>query len=63
MENIHSAYFQDVLRARPGESLLIQTNFKVELRAVTGYLLILMPKDCLEWLYREVDNFLGRMLG
>ncbi len=63
MENIHSAYLQDVLRSRPGDSLLIQTNFKVDLRAVTGYLLILMPTDCLEWLYREVDNFLERMLG
>ncbi|MFH1035064.1 MAG: chemotaxis protein CheC [Pseudomonadota bacterium] len=63
MENIHSVYLQEVMRARPGDSLLIQTNFKVDQRAVTGYLLILMPKDCLQWLYREVDNFLERMLG
>lgn len=63
MENIHSAYLQDVLRARPGDALLIHTKFRVDQRAVMGYLLILLPEDCLHWLYREVDIFLERMLG
>jgi len=63
MENIHSTYFQEVLRARPGHALLIQTNFGVDQRAVTGFLLILMPEDCLQWLFREVDQFLERMLS
>lgn len=63
VENIHSLQLQEVFRARPGQALLIQTNFKVDQRAVTGYLLILLPEECLNWIYREVDSFLERMLG
>ncbi|MFZ5587436.1 MAG: hypothetical protein ACOZHQ_16065 [Thermodesulfobacteriota bacterium] len=63
MDSIHSLQTREVLSARPGEALLIRTNFRVNQRAVTGYLLIFLPADCLEWVYREVDRFLQKVLA
>lgn len=63
MDSIHSLQTREVLSARPGEALLIRTTFRVNERAVTGYLLIFLPADCLEWVYREVDRFLQRVLA
>lgn len=63
MDSIHSNQAREVLSARPGQALLIKTQFRVDQRAVTGFLLIFLPLDCLSWVYREVDLFVERVLA
>ncbi len=46
------------LTTRPGEVLLIRTNFRVNENDISGFLLIFLHKDCLAWLFSEVDRFL-----
>lgn len=61
MDNIHSSQAREVLSARPGQALMIKTQFRVDQRAVTGFLLIFLPLECLNWVYREVDRFVERI--
>lgn len=63
MDSIHSHQAREVLSARPGQALLIRTQFRVDQRAVTGFLMIFLPMECLDWVYREVDQFVARVLA
>jgi chemotaxis protein CheC len=44
--------------SHPGQALLIKTQFKMSERQATGFLLIFLLPDRLDWLFREVDNFM-----
>lgn len=55
---ITSDRFREHIRAKGPEALLIYTKFAHEERAVTGYLFFFLSDQCLDWLYKEVDNFL-----
>lgn len=63
MENIHSHQAREVLSARPGQALMIRTQFRVDQRAVTGFLLIFLPLECLAWVYHAVDHFVEQVLS
>lgn len=54
---------EDGINPTKNEALLIQTSFRVAEREVTGYLLIFLPSDCLDWLFKTVDEFVEGLSG
>ena len=49
--------FEHGINPSKNEALLIQTSFRVAKREVTGYLLIFLTCDCLNWVFKTVDEF------
>ncbi len=63
VETSSSHQYLGEMSAQTGEALLIKTNFLVQQRELTGYLLVFLHQKCLQWLFQEVDSFLERTLG
>jgi chemotaxis protein CheC len=61
--HVSQVSIEEGISSSKNEALLIQTSFRVAEREVTGYLLIFLTSDCLNWLFKTVDEFVEELSG
>lgn len=60
LDKLTSDRITENVTTRQANALLVQTRFEINENEVTGYLFIFLSQACLEWLFKEVDDFIKK---